>query len=896
MSLIRRLINLARSDHHSRELDRELEFHLAERIDELTAAGMSSTAARAEARRRFGNYGAQKEHARDADVLGWLDVLVNDLHYALRGFRKAPGLTLIAVISLALGIGANTAIFSLIDAVVLRALPVSHPEALVRVGFGEGPGSFGDIFTNPIWEQVRDRQRVFDGAFAYGEEEFDLTTGGVARREPGAFVSGGFFSTLGLRPATGRLLSSADDVRGCPPAAVLSYGFWQSEFGGSADVIGRTVSLERHPVPVIGVLAPGFNGIDVGRAAQIYVPLCSRPILTDSPHSLDFRSNWWLHVMARVKPNLTMDQVRAGLASIVSASVAATLPADWPPAAQARYLARRFDVAPAGSGISALRMSYQRALVVLMTIVALVLLIACANVANLLLARATTRAREMAVRVALGASRSRLTRQLLTESVMLSLAGAALGMLFARWGSRLLVAGMSTRNDPIALDLHADPSVLAFTLFVALATGIAFGIVPAWRASHVAPNAALKAGGRGTADGGNHFAASKTLVVAQIAISLTLVVGAGLLIGTFHRLATTDLGFRAEDVLIVGVAAPAAELHEPVRQRVYQSDLLAAMRAIPGVQSASLSQMVPVSGSEWNDAVAVEGYSPVSADDSIADFNAVSSDYFETLATPILAGRSFGAADRFGTPPVAIVNEALARRFFHGSNPVGRTLRYGYDHLGQPLTIVGLVRDAKYTNVRADAPPTVFFSLAQDSAPGRNINVELRVPSGPLTVAPAVVQAIARVSPHSTVTLTSFSTRVAETLKRERVLASVSGFFGVLSLVLAMLGLYGVMSYAVARRRTEIGIRMALGAGQRRVATMIVREVSAVVVVGLAAGVGIAALSTRLIASFLYGLEPMDPATLGASAALLAIVALGAAYLPARRAARVDPMDALREE
>ena len=892
MSLIRRLSNLLRSDRHSGDVDRELEFHLAERTDELIAAGLSRTAARAEARRRFGNYGLQKERVREADVVTWLDALVNDLRYAVRGLRNTPMLALVAILSLALGIGANTAIFSLIDAVMIRDLPVSHPEALMRVGFGDN----GGIFTNPIWEQVRDRQTVFDGSFAYGEEQFELTGGGVARRELGAFLSGGFFSTLGLHAAAGRLVGGADDVRGCPPAAVLSYGFWQSEFGGSADVVGRTISLERHPVPIIGVLSPGFAGIDVGRAAQVYVPICAKPILSDSPGTLDRRSNWWLNVIGRAKPGLSAEQVRAGLASIAPATFAATVPGDWPPAIQARYLARKLDAKPAGSGISELRMSYQRALMVLMTIVGLVLLIACANVANLLLARATVRQREMAVRVALGASRSRIMRQLLTESLLLSLCGAALGIVFAKWGSRLLVASMSTRNDPIVLDLAADPRVLGFTILVAVATGVLFGIAPAWRTSRVSPNAALKAGGRSVIDGRHHFAASKALVVAQIAISLTLIVGAGLLVGTFRRLASADLGFRANDVLVVSAVPPTGDVGSGPRQRVFGAAILEALQAIPGVHSASISQIVPVSSAVWNDVVAVDGFSPTAGDDSVADFNEVSEGYFETLATPILAGRAFTSGDRLGAPPVAIVNEALARKFFHGTSVVGRTLRYGYDKLTPAVTIVGLARDAKYTKVREPAPPTIYLPIAQDSAPGRQINAELRVPTGPMTIAPAVVQAIARVSPHATVSLTSLSTRVSETLKRERVLASVSGFFGALALALAMLGLYGVMSYAVARRRTEIGIRMALGAGQRRVATMIVREVSVVLAVGLAAGLGLAALSSRLITSFLYGLKPMDVTTLVGAMALLAIVALGAAYLPARRAARVDPMDALREE
>ncbi|HVX39824.1 MAG TPA: ABC transporter permease [Gemmatimonadaceae bacterium] len=892
MSLIRRLINFSRSDRHSRDLDRELAFHLDERVDELVAAGMPREAAVHEARRMFGNYGMQKERARDVDVVGWLDSLRDDVRYAIRSLRHAPGLAVVAIVSLALGIGANTAIFSLVDAILLRSLPVSHPEALVRVEFANG----GDVFTNPLWEQIRNRQRVFDGAFAYGEEDFDLTDGGLARHAPGAYVSGAFFSTLGLRPAVGRLLSNADDVRGCAPVAVVSYGYWQSGFGGRADVVGRTISLNRHPVPIVGVIAGAFGGVDVGRANDVYVPLCAKPVIGDFPGVLDLRANWWLYVMGRVKPQLSLAQARAGLASIAPATFSATLPENWPAQVQARYLKRSFNVAPAAGGISDLRLSYQRALYVLMAIVGLVLLIACANVANLLLARATARQREVAVRVALGASRSRIARQLLTESVLLSLAGAVVGLVFAQWGTRLLVAMMSSPDAPIALDLGADARVLAFTIAAAVVTGIAFGTMPAWRAARVPPSAVLKSGGRGLTGVRGHFAASKALVVAQIAVSLALVVGAGLLVGTFRRLATTNLGFRTDDVLVVTASPPAADVKGAARASAFQAQVLESMRAIPGVRSASISRIVPLSGTGWNDVMYIDGYTAQSDADSLSFFNAVSDEYFQTLGTPMLAGRAFGPAERAGMPPAAIVNEAFAKKFFHATNAVGHTIRYGFGTPGDPATIVGVAADAKYSSVRKAAPPTVYLSIAQDTDFWGDVHAELRVAGPPAAVEPSVVAALARISPHASVKFTTLSSELSDVLRRERALAVVSGFFGALALLLAMLGLYGVMAYAVARRRAEIGIRMALGAGQRRVAGMVVREVTVLLVAGLLIGLGFAAASTRLISSFLYGLKPMDSATLAGSVALLAIVALGAAYLPARRAARVDPMDALREE
>ncbi len=820
-----------------------------------------------------------------------LDAFLQDLRYAIRALRSSPAFAAVAILSLALGIGANTAIFSLIDSVILKTLPVSHPEQLLQVTIGKD-----GYYTNPIWEQVRDRQDVFSGIFAYGGGRFNLAAGGEARYAEGNFVAGQFFETLGLRTVLGRTLTPADDQRGCPGTAVLSYGFWQKEYGGRADVVGKNISLDNHPFEILGVIAPGFTGVDVGRAIDLYVPVCAEKIIRGENSMLDRRSTWWMRVIGRPKPGVPGSQVTARLKTLAPAIFEATTPPNWKPEDQASYRTRSFETQPVSNGLSNVRKEYQQALMILMGITGLVLLIACANVANLLLARSAARQREIAIRMALGSGRGRLIRQLLTESLILSLTGAALGILFAQWGTRLLVGFLSDGRGKTFLDLSIDSRVLAFTAGVAIVTALLFGLAPAWRGTRVNPQSAMKANSRGVIEG-SKFGLGKALVVLQVALSLVLVVGAGLMLSTFFRLETLDAGFEREHILLASVDLRNGHYPQERRSAVYR-EMLEHLRALPGVRSASASDLTPISGSSWNEDLQIEGYVSKGREDTLVWFNLISDRYFETLGTDLIAGRDFNSHDTPESTKVAVVNQSMAKKFFAGQNPIGKRYRTEEGNkMGAWIEIVGVVKDAKYEGLREKVLPTAYVPVSQEAKPNQTLTFEVRVAAGaPSALTSAVKSAIADVNHDVSIQFKSFAVQVDESLARERLLATLSGFFGALALMLAMIGLYGVMSYNVARRRNEIGIRMALGAEQSHVLRMVLREVAILIVVGLAIGLGAAIGTTRFVESFLYGMKPNDPWTLFLSAAVLASVAALAGFLPARRASRLDPMTALREE
>ncbi|HEY2855788.1 MAG TPA: ABC transporter permease [Gemmatimonadaceae bacterium] len=892
MSWLGRLKNHLRQSALSKEIAREMRFHLAEREDDLVARGMMPDAARREARRRFGSLAYQGELTRERNLFAWLDSVVTDVRYALRALGAAPAFTTVAVLSLALGIGANTAIFSVIDALVLKSLPVSHPEELVSVLHDTD----NPIFTNPLWEAIRDREDMFSGIFAYGTTSFNLTSGGEAQRVEGNTVSGDYFATLGVRPVAGRLVDKKDDYRGCPGLVVLSEGFWDTRYSGDPGAIGKTLSLDGHPFQIIGVADGRFSGLSVGERPQLFVPICSEKIIMGANSQLDERSSWYLQITGRPRPGLTATQVNARLATLAPGIVAATIPPNWPADALAHYRKTTFTIGDGSKGFSFTRMMYEKALYILMAIVGLVLLIACANVANLLLARAAVRQREMAVRLALGAARGRLVRQLITESLLLSSFGAMLGIAFAIWGSRGLVRLLSSGERSIALDLGIDSRVLVFTIFVATLTGLLFGLVPAWRAGRVDPQSAMKAHGRGVTEGHSRFRMGKALVAIQVAMSLVLIVGAALLIGSWRRLTTEDPGFQRRGILLVH--ADFQNINIPRDQRlIFSEQLLNAVQSLPGVQSASGSQITPVGNNTWNDVFRTEAFTAKSEDDATSWVNPVSDGYFRTLGIPVLAGRDFDQRDSPVAPRVAIVNEAMAKHFFGSPAALGRHFqRQEGSSWSAPIEVVGIVGTTKYHSMRDSAQPIVYFPRSQLSPEAQQMSIEIRTSGMPTGLVPTVTKAITKVNPRITLDITTLEQQVSESLALARAIATLSGFFGALAMVLATIGLYGIMTYTVARRRNEIGVRIALGAEQARVVRMVLGEVLAIVIVGVVLGVALSVGTTRLATAFLYGVRPTDPATLTAAVVVLTAVGVAAAALPAWRASRLDPVAALREE
>jgi putative ABC transport system permease protein len=828
-----------------------------------------------------------------------LDAITQDLRYALRTLSKSPGFGAVTILSLALGIGANTAIFSLIDVVILKSLPVPHPEELLQVMMARGDYS---AFTNPTWEHLRDRQDVFSGVFAYARWGFNLATGGQARSVNGNYVSGQYFDTLGVHAILGRTLTAADDTRGCTGAAILSYGFWQSEYGGRADILGKPISIDRHPIQIVGVAEPGFNGAEVGGSADVMLPLCAVAVIGSGyPNMLDMNSYpvGWLQVMGRLKRGVSASQATARLKilapriyqsafdqrGLITESGHPVRP-EW----REEYLHRTLDTYPAANGISYLRREYSRALAFLMTIVGVVLLIACANVANLLLARGAGRQREIAIRMAVGAGRSRLIRQLLTESLLLSGSGAALGILLADLGARLLIRFLDVPLDPAV-----DVRVLSFTACIAVLTSLLFGVAPAWRGTRVDSQSALKASSRGVLEG-SKLELGKALVAAQVALSFFLVVGAGLMLRTFWKLFSLDPGFEREHVLLVNVDLrnyPAA------RQSTVYQQILEQLRTIPSLRSASVSSVAPICHCRFALEVAVDGHAPISREDALVSFNSVSDRYFETLGTSMVRGRDFNSHDTFTSTKVAIVNESMAAKYFGAENPLGRHFRIwsgSGEGPGTAVEIVGEVKNAKYGSMRDEPAPVVFLPWSQGGPPGPLTGFQLRAAAAPKGLIRGALSAIGRVDPDVSIQFKTLADKVDDSIQRETLLAMLAGFFGGLALVLSAVGLYGVISYNVARRRNEIGIRVALGASRSRVLWTLFGEVAILLTVGLAIGFGAALAATRLVASFLYGVQPNDPLTLGVASVMLVLVAVIAGYLPARRACSLDPMAALREE
>jgi putative ABC transport system permease protein len=830
----------------------------------------------------------------------WLSPFFQDLRYGARQLRKSPGFSIVAVASLALGIGANTAIFQLVDAVRLRSLPVENPQDLAYIDFATGSRRSGNFstrsarFTYPHWEQIRSQQQAFTGVLAWSSARFNLAYGGEARYAEGLYVSGDFFRLLGVNPLLGRVFTADDDRAACAsPTAVVSYAFWQRELGGDPAAVGRTVSLDGHSIPVAGVTPAAFFGVEVGTQYDVAIPLCAdRLFAADGIGRSPIRHAWWISIMGRLKPGWTVERANAHLQAISPGIMQATLPPVYRPDMAKGYLANKLAATTGGTGVSGLRRQYEMPLLLLLATTGLVLLIACANLANLLLARASVREREIAVRLAMGASRGRLVRQLLAESLMLALIGAALGALLAQVLSRGLVAFLETSRNPLFIGLGVDVRLLGFTAALAAATCILFGLAPALRATHLAPAAAMRAGGRGLTSGRERFGLRRALVATQVALSLVLLVGALLFVRSLQKLLAVDAGFRAEGVLLVNLNLRHPNYSKARLPLVYQElqQHLAAQSVITSVAQVNIT---PVSGSGWDESVRV-GNNP--GKDSF--FNMVGPGYFRTMGTPLLAGRDFDDRDAPGAPQVVIVNEAFARKFFEGANPVGRIISVEGEAGKQDRVyqVVGVVKNTKYYNLREDFLPIAFLPQSQALQVPPGATFVLRT-SGPIGEAMKRVKtAVAEVNPAIGIEFRILAGQVRESMMRERLMATLSAAFGILAGLLATLGLYGVISYMVARRRNEIGIRIALGADRASVVWLVLREAGLLLVAGVTIGALLAVAAARTAATLLFGLQPHDPVTLVSAIALLVAVALAASYMPARRAAALDPMTALRDE
>jgi predicted permease len=910
------------------ELDEEVRFHLEREIEENIVRGMTPEEARYAAIRNFGGVERVKEESRDERGTRLLEELWQDLRYGARMLRKNPGFTLIAVLTLALGIGANTALFSLVDAVLLKTLPVRKPEELALFKWAKGPRgisfphkgrnnkepgtglSVGTSFSVPAFEQMRAHTKTLSDLFAFASRgDLNVSVDGQPEMASGQLVSGNFHTGLGVQSALGRMINSDDDQASANPVAVISYRYWRRRFGLDPAVVGKTININGAPFTIVGVASPQFySGMEVGDSPDLALPLSLATRLDPSGQTQSEMTQpwyWWVKMMGRMKPGVSLEQVCADLEGVFQQSAQAgweSMPGR-PPNVGPRDLPR-LRALPGGQGEIYLRQSYEQPLLVMLIVVGLTLLVACANIANLLLARAVTRRQEMAVRLALGAGRLRLVRQLLAESLLLAFAGAALGWLLAWLSKDLLLMWSPGSESRLDAEIHLDWRVFGFTAAVAVLTGLLFGLAPALRATRVDLNSALKENERGSK--GSLSVMGKSLVIAQVAVSLVLLIGAGLFIRTLHNLQSVSLGFNAENLLIFRIDPRAKGYSGEQMAPLYQR-LCERIEAVPGVRSATISEFAALSGAGRNDPAFAEGRAPLPQNENNVFQQRVLWNYIQTMGITLLAGRGFIPQDDERAPRVAVINHTMARRFFGDENPLGKRFGFGRGENSGQIEIVGVARDSRYLEPRSDIPPIAYLPFPQ--VPLSMTTFTVRTAGDPTRMTAAIRAAVREVDKDlSLFAVKTQAEQMDQSLAQERFFPKLTGFFGLLALLLASIGLHGVMSYAVERRTHEIGVRMALGATRENILKRVIGQgmlLAAIgIIIGSAAAFALMRLITsnatyklaRFISDFLYGVRATDPLTFVTVASLLLLVALLACYLPARRATKVDPLVALRYE
>jgi predicted permease len=902
--LMFRLRALVRGRTVERELDEELRLHLEHEIQRHLQAGIPQPEAVRRAHLSFGGLEQVKEQCRQARGVALVETTLQDLRYALRTIRRSPGFATVAIVSLTLGIGANTAVFTLVDAVMFGSLPVRSPDELVSVGDPSRPTALWegapmlDVLSYPLYRRLRDENRVLAGLLASGRAgRVEMNEGNGGSEEVRArFVSGNYFDVLGISAAIGRTFSDEDDsAPGASPSIVISYGFWENRFARDPGILERTVRLNGWPCSVVGVGPRFFTGEVVGSPTDVWIPVSMQAQVSSGRSRLDRRDSNWLLGLGRLAPGVSLETARAELTLIAQHALADFEGGDLSVDRATEIRMRRLRVEPGAKGFSWVRKNASTLLFTLMAAVGLVLVIACANVANLLLARAMRRQKEISVRLAVGASRARLIHQMLTEGALLAAMGGAAGLMLARWGSRLLSQLAATGGPnpvPFEVDGHPNLLVLAFTGAWCVVTTILCALIPAVRSTRIEVSPALKEGAPSSESGGRSL--GRLLVIGQLALSVPLLITAGLLVRSLAHLEALDVGYSRDNLVVVKTDINAG-VRASITQRLSHVDaLVERLRLVPGVLDVAVSEnglFIGVDSSTQG--LQIEGFRPSRREDTQASFDQVGPRYFHVIGIPLLAGREFDERDTTGAPLVAVANETMATFYFGERSPLGKVIQNG----GDRYTIVGVVKDNKQRDLKGKTERRFYIPLLQTTDAIATFNFSIRTRADSASMIPAIRRELHGFDGALKITTTeSVRVLMSQTLSGERAIAQLSGLFAVLALALAAAGLYGVTSYATARRTNEIGLRMALGASRGVVIRMVLREALMLMAAGLAIGVPCALIAAQLTSATRVGVSGTDPAVIGGVALIMLIVGVCAAGVPALRAARVDPVAALRQE